>query len=114
MKQSNHQIDYIEFKSKDLEKTKTFYSTIFGWNFTDYGEHYTAFSDGSLDGGFEYTDQPIQNGALIVLYHNNLKAIKSKIIKAGGQISMDIFSFPGGQRFQFLDPSGNELAIWSE
>lgn len=114
MKQSNHQIDYVEFKSTDLEKTKAFYSEVFGWKFTDYGEHYTAFSDGSLDGGFEYTDQPIQNGALIVLFHNDLASVKNAIIDAGGQISLDIFSFPGGQRFHFLDPSGNELAIWSE
>ncbi len=114
MKQTNLQIDYIEFKSNDLHKTKAFYIEVFGWKFTDYGDGYAAFTDGSLDGGFELSDQPITNGALIVLYHKDLPAIKDAVIKAGGTISVDIFSFPGGQRFQFLDPSGNELAIWSE
>lgn len=74
----------------------------------------TAFTDGSLDGGFELSDEPVINGALIVLYHNDLPKLKNKVINAGGKISVDIFSFPGGQRFQFLDPSGNELAVWSE
>ena len=114
MKQTNHQIDYIEFKSNDLNKTKAFYTEVFGWSFTDYGDGYTAFTDGNLDGGFELTDQPIVNGALIVLYHSDLIKVKDAIMNAGGIISVDIFSFPGGQRFHFLDPSGNELAIWSE
>lgn len=114
MKQNNHQIDYIEFKSNDLKQTKAFYNSVFGWTFTDYGDGYTAFSDGSIDGGFEYSDQPVVNGALIVLYHNDLVAVKDAVVNAGGRISTDIFSFPGGQRFHFLDPSGNELAIWSE
>lgn len=114
MKQTNHQIDYIEFKSNDLNKTKSFYTEVLGWTFTDYGDGYTAFTDGHLDGGFELSNEPIINGALIVLYHNDLHAVKTAVINAGGSISVDIFSFPGGQRFHFLDPSGNELAIWSE
>ena len=105
MQPTNNHINYVEFKSTDLEATKTFYSNAFGWQFTDYGDSY---------GGFEKTNQPIVNGALVVLYHNDLESIKSKLIQLGATISVDIFSFPGGKRFQFLDPSGNELAIWSE
>lgn len=108
------QINYVEFKAKDLDKIKEFYTTSFHWAFTDYGPTYTAFSNSGLEGGFEKTDSDIVNGVLIVLYHENLDQIKNRIIEAGGKISKDIFSFPGGHRFHFLDPSENELAIWSD
>jgi hypothetical protein len=110
----DNSISYVEFKANDLEKIKEFYTKSFDWTFTDYGPTYTAFSDSGLHGGFEKTENEIVNGALIVLYHKNLDSIKSKIIKANGRISKDIFSFPGGYRFHFIDPSGNELAVWSE
>lgn len=109
----NH-ISYIEFKAQDLEKTKRFYTDCFGWTFTDYGPDYCSFSESGVYGGFEKTENEIVNGALIVLYHKNLDLIKTQIIQAGGKISKDIFSFPGGRRFHFLDTSGNELAIWSD
>lgn len=114
MQPTNNHINYVEFKSTDLEATKTFYCNAFGWQFTDYGDSYIAFESSGLDGGFEKTDQPIVNGVLVVLYYNDLEFIKTKLIQLGATISVDIFSFPGGKRFQFLDPSGNELAIWSE
>lgn len=107
-------INYIEFKSNNLEETKKFYNEAFGWTFIDYGPTYTAFSDSGVEGGFEFTEGPVKNGALVVLHHENLEAIKEKIIGLGAKISVDIFSFPGGRRFQFLDSSGNELAIWCE
>jgi len=107
-------INYIEFKSNNLKETKEFYSNAFGWKFKDYGPNYTAFSDSGIEGGFELTKEPINNGVLVVLHHDNLEKIKEKIIGLGAKISVDIFSFPGGRRFQFLDPSGNELAIWTE
>ena len=110
----NNHINCIEFKAHDLEKVKTFYTTAFGWTFTDYGPTYTAFSDSGIAGGFEYTDQPIVNGVLVVLYHKNLEAIEEQVKKAGGAIVLETFSFPGGRRFHFKDPTGNELAIWSE
>lgn len=110
----NNHINYIEFKAKDLEVTKAFYTNAFNWSFTDYGPTYTSFADSGVFGGFEKTEEPISKGALIVLHHKNLKVIKQKIIDLGGEISVDIFSFPGGSRFQFLDPSGNELAVWCE
>ena len=109
----NH-INYVELKAKDLEKIKKFYTAAFNWTFTDYGPNYIAFSDSGLEGGFEKTENDIVNGVLVVLYHSNLDTIKNKIVKSGGEISKDTFSFPGGRRFQFKDPSGNELAVWSE
>ena len=114
MNKKNNHINYIEFKAINLETTKAFYKKVFGWVFTDYGPTYIAFSDSGLEGGFEKTDKPIENGVLVVLYHENLEAIKRKIISAGGKISKDIFSFPGGKRFHFIDGSGNELAVWSD
>lgn len=110
----NTLINYVEFKAKDLQEVKTFYSKVFGWTFTDYGPDYTAFSNSGLEGGFEKTEEKIVNGALIVLYYDNLEDIQQKVVQAGGSIVKDIFSFPGGRRFHFEDPSGNELAIWSD
>ncbi|WP_339893190.1 VOC family protein [uncultured Algibacter sp.] len=109
----NH-INYVEFKAKNLEKIKKFYTTSFDWVFTDYGATYIAFSESGLQGGFEKTENEIVNGALVVLYHKNLDLIKNKINESGGKISKDIFSFPGGRRFHFIDPAGNELAVWSD
>lgn len=109
----NH-INYVEFKAKDLEKTKDFYTESFNWTFTDYGPDYIAFSESGLAGGFEKTEDEIVNGVLIVLYNQDLEGIKNKIIKSKGKISKDIFPFPGGRRFHFIDPSGNELAVWSD
>lgn len=107
-------INYVEFKANDFEQIKAFYQEAFAWEFTDYGPTYTAFSNSGLEGGFEKTDQAISNGALVVLYDENLEAVMDKVIKAGGKISRETFSFPGGRRFHFTDPSGNELAVWSD
>ena len=111
---NNSHINYVEFKAKDLEDIKLFYNQVFDWNFTDYGPSYTAFENSGLQGGFEKTDDTIGHGALVILYHEHLETIKSSVIKANGLISTDIFSFPGGRRFHFIDPSGNELAVWSD
>lgn len=110
---SNH-INYVEFKAHDLEKIKAFYTAAFQWVFTDYGPDYIAFDNSGLTGGFVLTNEKIINGALIVLYHDELEKIKNKIVASGGKITLDIFSFPGGRRFHFSDPSGNELAVWSD
>ncbi|XLS29356.1 VOC family protein [Flavobacteriaceae bacterium M23B6Z8] len=116
MAQQNNHIDYIEFKAKDLTKTKIFFREAFGWKFTDYAPTYTSFeaSESGIAGGFETTDESIVNSVLVVLYHKELEKILSKVKDAGGVITKDIFSFPGGRRFQFLEPSGNELAVWSD
>lgn len=111
--QNNH-INYVEFPAGDLEVTKDFYQNAFGWKFIDYGPEYVAITEAGLDGGFYKNAGPISNGVLIILYHRDLNEVIEKIRTAGGKISKDIFSFPGGNRFHFLDPSGNELAVWSD
>lgn len=109
----HEQIQYIEFLSKDIVRTKKFYTKSFGWEFTDYGPDYTAFSGAYADGGFAH-GEPRNGTILVVLYSEDLEATKNKVIGAGGTIVKDIFSFPGGRRFQFTDPDGYELAVWSE
>ncbi len=117
MKNVHEKINYVEFPARDLPATKAFFSAAFGWSFTDYGSEYTAFSDEGLDGGFFQSDKVSSTDTgspLIVFYSKDLDATQSKIEKAGGQIVKAKFSFPGGHRFHFSDPNGNEYAVWSD
>jgi hypothetical protein len=93
---------------------KKFYAAVFGWKFTDYGPGYSAFEDGRLTGGFTTESGPSGASPLVILYSAELEATKAKVAAAGGKISKDIFSFPGGRRFHFVGPCGNELAVWSD
>jgi uncharacterized protein len=113
----HEKINYVELPAKDLAATKAFFQSVFGWSFVDYGPEYTAFENQGLDGGFFQSDlaSSTANGAaLIVLYSNQLEATLAKVEKAGGSIVRPIYSFPGGRRFHFTEPSGNEFAVWSE
>lgn len=114
---SHEKIDYVEFGSADMAATKSFFESVFGWSFVDYGDQYTAFSNEGLDGGFFKSDVQSttqSGGALIVFYSNDLEATLEKVKLHGGQICTEIFSFPGGRRFQFIEPGGNELSVWGE
>lgn len=110
----NFQMDYIEFPATDIAATKKFYGEVFGWKFEDYGPDYTSFLDGRLSGGFRKDAKVAQGGVLVVIYAADLAAAEAKVRRAGGRVTKEIFSFPGGRRFQFRDPNGNELAVWSE
>ncbi len=110
----DRRVDYIEFPTTNIEETKKFYSEVFGWEFTDYGPEYTRFTDGRLAGGFSVELEVTAGGPLIVLYSTNLAEIEAQVSESGGQIVREIFEFPGGRRFHFTDPSGNELAVWSD
>jgi len=110
-------ISYIEMPSRDLDVTKAFFASAFGWSFIDYGPEYVAIENAGLDGGFFKSDKVIstdKGSALIVLYSSDLEEALEKVMSAGGGIVRDIFSFPGGRRFHFSDPNGNEYAVWSE
>lgn len=110
-------INYIELPARNLEGTKQFFSDAFGWQFIDYGSDYIAMQNAGLDGGFyrsELVVETAKGSALVVLYSSNLEATLVKVEAAGGQIVKQIFCFPGGRRFHFSDPSGNEYAVWSE
>lgn len=110
---NNHRIDYIELPSNDVLACKQFYSAVFGWPFTDYGPSYSAFGDGRLNGGIDGAVDRVKT-PLVVLYASDLESTLSQIQAAGGTIVKPIFSFPGGRRFHFSDPAGNELAVWSD
>ena len=112
-----NKINYIEIPAKDLIATKEFFTKVFGWYFIDFGPEYSSFTNQGVDGGFFKSDLSVstKNGSpLIVFYSDKLEAVQAKVIDAGGAIVKSIFSFPGGQRFHFSDPNGNEYAVWSE
>ncbi|MDI3246195.1 VOC family protein [Pseudoalteromonas agarivorans] len=115
---SNHEkLNYVEFPACDLTATKSFFTNVFNWQFTDYGPEYTAFSGQGLDGGF--FKAPLKSltqhgAALLVFYSNDIHATFKKVAQYGGKIVKPIFEFPGGFRFHFTEPSGNEFAVWSE
>jgi len=116
MSQTEHdrRVDYLEFTATNIEETKRFYSAVFGWEFTDYGPEYTCFHDGRLGGGFALASSVAAGGPLVVLYARDLAAMEAAVREHGGRIVKETFEFPGGRRFHFADPSGNELGIWSE
>ncbi len=116
MNQNHHQINYIELVSTDLAASKEFYGKVFGWEFQDWGETYVSFNGAGIDGGFDLNPpnkKPSRDGTLVILYSHDLAASEQAVKDAGGEICIETFEFPGGSRFHFLDPSGNELAIWT-
>ncbi|MGD8415373.1 MAG: VOC family protein [Candidatus Latescibacterota bacterium] len=110
----NRAIDYIEFPVTDMQASKAFYASVFGWEFTDYGPEYASFSDANVDGGLRLESEIKAGGPLVVFYAEDLEGIEQSVKDAGGSILQEIFSFPGGRRFHFTDTSGNELAVWSD
>jgi predicted enzyme related to lactoylglutathione lyase len=104
-------IVYVELPSSDVGAGKQFYGSLFGWNFQDYGPDYAAFSDSGLDGGLNGSNEGRARAPLLVLNTDDLEAMLARVVAAGGTITLPIFPFPGGRRFHFTDPSGNELAV---
>lgn len=109
-------INYIELPLRDADRTKAFYGGVFGWTFQDWGPEYLSFHGAGIDGGFngEAGVDIASPGVLVVLYADDLEATRDAVLAAGGRLAQDIYAFPGGRRFHFIDPNGNELAIWSE
>lgn len=113
----HEKINYVEFPAKNIQSTKDFFAEVFGWSFQDFGPDYTAFSNQGLDGGFykaELHSATSNGAALLIFYSADLEATQDKIENANGVIVKPIFLFPGGRRFHFTEPSGNEFAVWSE
>jgi len=112
-----HTVDYIEMPSRDLQETRLFFSTLFGWSFQDYGPDYIAFDDGRMTGGFFKADRTwddVVNCPLIVFYASELEKTRTDVERLGGQVTRDVFDFPGGRRFHFEAPGSGEFAVWSE
>ena len=106
-------IDYLELGTGALEASRMFFADAFGWTFTAYGGSYLAFENAGMDGGLDGKG-PVANGVLVVIKADNLEEAQARVEKAGGKIVQDIFSFPGGRRFHFVEPGGNEMAVWSD
>jgi len=108
-------IDYVELAATDMSAAKAFYRAVFGWKFEDYGPDYASFKEGRLAGGLTTQRQPAKLGAgtLIVFLADDLRGTQKRVVVAGGKVTTELFEFPGGQRFHFSDPSGNELAVWA-
>jgi predicted enzyme related to lactoylglutathione lyase len=112
----NH-IDYIEFPAESAESfaaVKSFYREVFGWGFQDWGEDYADTKDSGTAAGFSAAGAHRPRGTLVVLFTSDLEATRERVIKAGGQIAKEIVSFPGGRRFEYIDPAGNQLGVWSD
>lgn len=111
---AENRIDYVEIPVTDLKKTRDFFSSLFDWSFQEWGDDYMSFNDGRLDGGFRRSTEPAPaTGVLLVFYSEDLERDVDRVKDLGATISRDIFSFPGGRRFHFVDPVGTEYAIWS-
>ncbi|MRG59450.1 VOC family protein [Agromyces sp. CFH 90414] len=111
-------IDYIELKVTDLEVAQQFYGSAFGWSFTPYGPEYAGFrtsaeADGEEAGGLALAEQVTRGGPFVLLFSDDLEATVAAVRAAGGEIVDGPYEFPGGRRFHFLDPSGNELGVWA-
>lgn len=108
-------IDYVELPSATAhELTRAFYAKAFGWTFEDYGPTYSATSNGTTDVGLQGDPSDALSAPLPVVKVDDLDAAFDAVTKAGGVIARPVFAFPGGRRFHFIDPSGSELAVWSE
>jgi len=115
MNRKNNHIDYVEFPTKSIEelnKTRDFFSKIFGWSYAMYGDDYADTAGSGVASGIN-AENPA-TAILPVIYVSDLEQTFEAIKAAGAPIIREIFSFPGGKRFHFKDPSGNEVAVWSE
>lgn len=108
-------IDYVEIPVTDLSKARDFFGALFGWSFQDWGDDYMSFNDGRFDGGFRRSEEVAPaSGILMIFFSTDLERDFKRVQELGATISQEIFEFPGGQRFHFVDPTGTEYAIWSE
>lgn len=110
---SGAHIDYVELPSASAhELTRAFYNKAFGWTFTDYGLDYSALEGGAVSVGLQGDREEALSAPLPVIRVDDLETAFDAVTKAGGHIAKPIFSFPGGRRFHFIDPGGNEMAVW--
>jgi predicted enzyme related to lactoylglutathione lyase len=114
MSHVHHGVDYIEIYVTDMDATLAFYGAAFGWTFTPYAPGYVGIQrpGGGEWGGFSLEETIVRGGCLVVLYSASLEKTRDAVVGAGGALVKDVFEFPGGRRFHFRDPSGNELAVW--
>lgn len=113
----NNHIDYVEFPAVSAQafaNVKRFYSEVFGWSFQDWGDEYSDTKASGITTGFSAAPEHRPAAPLVVLFASDLEATRERVMSAGGQIAQDIASFPGGRRFEYIDPAGNRLGVWSD
>ncbi len=117
MTETHHAISYIEINVSDLSAAKAFYEQAFGWRFTDYGPDYAGIQapdgEGAELGGLNALGKPGKGGVFVQVFSTDLDATVAAVEAAGGQVVDGPYDFPGGRRFHFLDPSGNELGAYA-
>lgn len=107
-------IDYVEFATANIGASRAFFEKAFGWTFQDYGPAYATMTNAGIDGGIHSDGDAKTTPPLVILKADDLEAALADVTKAGAEIVKPIFAFPGGRRFHFREPSGNEMAVWSE
>ena len=111
----HHAIDYVEIAVDDVNAAKAFYSAAFGWEFNDYGPGYAGIrgpGGGREQGGLNGQGARPRGGPLVLLWSADLDATAAAVTASGGSVVEGPYEFPGGRRFHFLDPAGNELGVW--
>lgn len=103
-------LNYVELPTTNIGATKAFYEAAFGWSLTEFGPSYAATTSGDTDIGLQADRAEATEAPLAVIEVENLDAALEAVSSAGAEIVKPIFAFPGGRRFHFRDPSGNELA----
>ena len=112
--ENDNRIDYVELPAAQTADAKKFYSAAFGWKWQDWGATYADTNDGRLGAGINADADSRTKAPLVIVFALDLEAARERVRNAGGRITRDIFSFPGGRRFHFRDPAGNELGVWSK
>lgn len=115
----HHAIDYVELTVTDLDEAKRFYTAAFGWKFNDYGPEYAGIQSPLGEsapevGGLRLDTEVRTGGPFVLLYSTDLDQTVQAVTDAGGRVVDGPYEFPGGRRFHFHDPSGNELGVWAE
>ena len=103
-------LNYVELPVPETGPAKAFYERVFGWEMSDFGPTYAATTSGDTDIGLQAEPEEATRAPLPVIEVDDLEATLAAVQDAGGAVVRPIFSFPGGRRFHFVDPGGNEMA----
>jgi hypothetical protein len=106
-------IDYVEFPSSNRAATSAFFASAFGWGMVSYGPDYDGLEQAGIDGGIDQSKDRV-GGTMAIVRTDDLDGAERRVVAAGGVITRAQFDFPGGRRFHFREPGGNEMAVWTE
>jgi len=111
-------IVHFEIPATDPEKSMSFYTNVFGWEFKKFGnEQYWFANTGDekapgINGAIMKRKDPLQPVTNNIGVENIDEAIK-KVTTAGGKIVVPKTEIPGAGWFcYFTDPDNNIFGIW--